>query len=260
MLRLANFTAAVVIARLSGAAIFGIYATVLAYVTVAAMIADNGLGITTVRKIGVSPEQLNELFTQYCVSKTLLFVPMVASLAAIGWLAHLSNVEWMIASLIALRTILHGYCQMLIAVMKAIDRMHAIGTIQTVHSVVLLLALWSCYVRRQSIYVVVVALVVAQGLELILEAAWIRHAGIRLLLVHSRNCWRFMHGSTAVGIAVSLSNVIFRLDVIVLSLARRGGCGRCVCRRADVSCHCLSSWLVAGERAISTDGTTVTRS
>ena len=171
MLRLANFVAAIVIARLGGAAIFGIYATALAYVTVAAMIADNGLGITTVRKIGSSPDQLNELFTQYAVSKSLLFVPMVVVLAAIGWLAHLSTLEWVIAALIALRTILQGYCQMQVTVLKAIDRMQAIGAIQTAHSIVLLLALWRCYVARANIYVVIAALVVAQSLELLLEAA-----------------------------------------------------------------------------------------
>ena len=217
-LRLANFVAAIVIARLGGAAVFGIYATALAYVTVAAMIADNGLGITTVRKIGISPEQLNELFTQYGVSKTLLFVPMVVILAAIGWLAHLSNVEWMIASLIAVRTILQGYCQMQVTVLKAIDRMHAIGAIQTTHSMVLLLALWRCYVVRANIYAVIAVLAIAQGVELLLEAAWIHRSGISLVRVHLRDCWRLMHGSTTVGIAVSLSSVIFRVDVIVLSL------------------------------------------
>ncbi len=58
MLRIANFVAAIVIARIGGAAIFGIYATALAYATVASMIADNGLGITTVRKIGSSPDRV----------------------------------------------------------------------------------------------------------------------------------------------------------------------------------------------------------
>ena len=36
--------------------------------------------------------------------------------------------------------------------------------------------------------------------------------------VHLPDCWRLLHGSTAVGIAVTLSTVIPRLDVIVLSL------------------------------------------
>ena len=126
--------------------------------------------------------------------------------------------EWLIAALIALRTILQGYCQMQVTVLKAIDRMQAIGAIQTVHSIVLLLALWRCYVARANIYVVIAALVVAQSVELLLEAAWIRRSGIRLVRVHLRDCWQLLHGSTAVGVAVSLSSVIFRLDVIVLSL------------------------------------------
>ena len=218
MLRLATFVAAIVIARIGGAAIFGIYATALAYVTVAAMIADNGLGITTVRKIGSSPDQLNQLFTQYGVSKTILFFPMVAILAAIGWLAHLSVLEWLIAALITLRTILQGYCQMQVTVLKAIDRMQSIGVIQAVHALVLLLALRRCYVAWRNIYLIVAVLVIAQSVELILEAAWIRHAGITPVRVYLRDCWRLLHGSTAVGVAVSLSSVIPRIDVILLSL------------------------------------------
>jgi len=218
MLRLANFVAAIVIARVGGAAIFGIYATALAYVTVAAMVADNGLGITTVRNIGRSPDQLNQIVTQYGISKTILFVPMAAGLAAIGWFAHLSASEWLIAALITFRTILQGYCQMQVTVLKAIDRMQSIGAIQAVHSAVMLLALWGCYVDRINIYVVIAALVVAQCVELVLEAAWIRRAGIRPVPVHLRDCLHLLHGSTAVGVAVSLSSVIPRFDVIILSL------------------------------------------
>ena len=218
MLRLATLVAAIVIARVGGASIFGIYATALAYVTVAAMIADNGLGITTVRKIGSSPDQLNHIFTQYVISKTILFVPMVAVMAAIGWFAHLSAFEWAIAALITLRTILQGYCQMQVTVLKAIDRMQSIGVIQAAHSLVLLLVLWGCYVAWRNIYLIVAVLVLAQCVELTLEAAWLRHAGIKLVRVKLRDCWRLLHGSTAVGVAVSLSSTVPRLDVILLSL------------------------------------------
>ncbi len=217
-LRVANFVAAIVIARIGGAGTFGIYATALAYAAVAGMIADNGLGITTVRKIGSSPDQLNELFTQYAVCKTILFVPMVAALFVIGWIANLGTLEWVIGALIVLRTILQNYCQVQITLLKAIDRMQAISPIQAIHSLVLLVALWGCYVRWRSVPVVVATLVAAQIVELVLEAVWIRRLGVRLVPIHWRDCWRLLHGSTAVGVTMSLSTAIIRLDVIVLSL------------------------------------------
>ena len=218
MLRIANFVAAIVIARIGGAAMFGIYATALAYATVASMIADNGLGITTVRRIGSSPDRLNELFTQYVLSKTILFIPMVVVLAVVGVISHPGTLEWVIGALIVLRTILQGFCQVQITLLKAIDRMQAISSIQAIHFFVLLVALWGCYVRWRSVSVVVATLVVAQLLELALEAAWIRRLGVKIVRIHCRDCWRLMHGSTAVGVTMSLSTAIIRLDVIVLSL------------------------------------------
>jgi O-antigen/teichoic acid export membrane protein len=218
MLRAANFVAAIVVARVGGAATFGIYATALAYATVATMIADNGLGITTVRKIGSSPDQLNELYTQYAVCKSVLFTIMVVVLAAVGWMAHLAGLEWAIGTLIVARTTLQSYCQMQITLLKAIDRMQAISVIQGIHSLVLLLALWGCYVRWRSITFVIGALVVTQSLELLLEAAWIRRLDIRLVRVGMRDCWKLMHGSTSVGVTLGLTTAIVRLDVIVLSL------------------------------------------
>src|SRR3954452_2310139 len=44
-LRVASLVAAVVIARNSGPALFGIYATALAYATITTLLADNGLQI-----------------------------------------------------------------------------------------------------------------------------------------------------------------------------------------------------------------------
>jgi O-antigen/teichoic acid export membrane protein len=218
MLRVANFVAAVVIARVGGAATLGVYATALAYATVAGMIADNGLGITTVRRIGSSPNQLNKLYSQYAVSKTILFVPMIVVLGTIGWIAHLTALEWTIGALIVLRTILQSYCQMQITLLKAIDHMQAISPIQATHALILLAALWVCYVRLRNVSVVIAVLVVAQCLELLLETAWIRHLAVRLVRVHLRDCWRLLHGSTAVGVTMSLTTAIIRLDVIVLSL------------------------------------------
>jgi O-antigen/teichoic acid export membrane protein len=218
MLRVANFVAAIVIARVGGAATFGIYATALAYATVATMIADNGLGITTVRKIGSSPGQLNELYMQYAVCKTVLFAPMVIALAAIGWMTHLSALEWAIGTLIVLRTILQSYCQMQITMLKAIERMQAISVIQAIHALALLLAMSGCYMRWRSIPLLIAALVVAQCLELLLESAWIRRLGIRFVQVHMRDCGKLLHGSTSVGVTLSLTTAIVRLDVIVLSL------------------------------------------
>lgn len=217
MLRIANFVAALVIARLGGATAFGIYATTLAYATVAGMLADNGLGIVTVRHISVYPSRLNHAYSRYATAKTLLFVPMVVALAAIGFVAHLSPFEWAIGALMVLRTILQGYCQMSATVLKAIDRMRAIGPIQGAHAAILIALLGVCYMERCSIITVVAILVVAQFLELLLAFVWIRRVPVYLVAVDLRDCCRMALSSTSVGLTTTLSTALMRLDVIVLS-------------------------------------------
>lgn len=90
ILCMANFVAAVLIARLRGTVAFGFCATTLAYAIVAAMLADNGLGISTVRSIGPIVIAPAKPFTQYAVIKILLFVPMLGGLNAVGLFARLS--------------------------------------------------------------------------------------------------------------------------------------------------------------------------
>ena len=217
MLRIANFVAALVIARLGGALAFGIYATALAYATVAAMLADNGLGIATVRHISADPLRLNHAYSEYATAKTLLFAPMVVALAAIGFAAHLSPLEWAIGTLIVLRTMLQGYSQMSVTVLKAIDRMRAIGPIQGAHAAMLVALLGVCYLERWSVIRVIAILVVAQSMELLLELFWIRRVLVHLVTVDLRDCWRLALSSTSVGLTTTLGTALMRLDVIVLS-------------------------------------------
>ncbi len=217
MLRVANFVAAIVIARIGGATVFGIYATALAYATVAAMLADNGLGIATVRRIGAAPHRVNEAFTHYAVAKTLLFAPMIVALAVIGSLAHLSPLEWTIGSLIVLRTILQQYSQMNVTVLKALDRMKVIGPIQALHSALLLSLLAACYFHWRSIYLVLASMVVAQSVELILEVAAVTRSGVRVVPVAVRDAGRLMLSSTSAGVTLSIGAAIMRMDVIILS-------------------------------------------
>ncbi len=124
---------------------------------------------------------MNELFTQYVRLQDDSVRPNGGGPGRSRLSSHISGtLEWVIGALIVLRTILQGFCQMQITLLKAIDRMQAISSIQAIHSFVLLVALWGCYVRWRSVSVVVATLVVAQLLELALEAAWIRRLGVKI--------------------------------------------------------------------------------
>src|SRR5881394_2562846 len=111
LLRVANFAAVVVIARLYGARVLGIYATVLAFVTVAVMIADNGLEVSTIKEISQKPGMLDHKLGQLYVAKSFLFFLMTVFLVALGIGMKFPQAIWLMGGFIALRTMLYSYCQ-----------------------------------------------------------------------------------------------------------------------------------------------------
>src|SRR5690348_7586986 len=130
LLRVANLLAVVVIVRLYGALVLGIYAVALAYATAATMLADNGLQTSAVRRLAVRDENSNAVASGLLAAKTVFSIPLLMGAFAIcSWL-RLSPVAWWIAVLITLRTVLQAYCQLLLAMMKATDRMRVIVMIQ----------------------------------------------------------------------------------------------------------------------------------
>jgi O-antigen/teichoic acid export membrane protein len=217
LLRVATFFVGVVIARLGGAAVFGMYATALAYVTIAAMVFDNGLQVSAVREVSARPGEVNRTSTRLTISKTILFVLMIAVMVIVGRIVALSNFARVLVALIVLRTVMQSYCQLEIAVMKAIDRVQAVGAIQGTHAGFLLIGMAWCYFSHQSVVTVLWVLVFGQTLELLAEAAWLWRNGIRPAYVNLAECWRLLSGSTTIGIVIGLTTVILRLDVIVLS-------------------------------------------
>jgi O-antigen/teichoic acid export membrane protein len=218
MLRIANFVAAIVIARIGGAAVFGMYATSLAVATIATMLADNGLQLAAVREVSSRPSEINRISSRLYVSKALLFVPMVAILWVISRMTHIPGLYLGIAVLITVRTMLQSYCQVQVGILKAIDRMQSISRIQGAHAVALSLALAVSYVERAGVYVVLILLIAGQAVELILETASLWRNGLRPVRVFLRDCLKVASASTSIGITFGLANGILRMDVVLISL------------------------------------------
>ena len=246
LLRISNFFVAVAIARLGGATVFGMYATALAYITIAVMVFDNGLQVSAVREIGARPREVDHTTTRLVVSKTLLFGAMVVALLLIARIADLSNFAWTIGALIVLRTAMQSYCQLEIAVMKAIDRVQVVGAIQGAHAAFLLAAMAWCYFFRQSVVTVLWVLVLGQILELLVEALWLWRNGLRVVRVTLSECWRLLSGSTTIGIVIGLTIVILRLDVIVLSWVKGAGeAGVFAAAQTAITMVYVVAWLTA---------------
>ena len=217
LLRLANFAAVVVMARLYGASVLGIYATVLAFATVATLAADNGLQIATVREVTGRIDQVNRVVTSLYAVKTLLLIPAILVLAVIFRLRDINTFAWVIAAFVVGRTVLQSYGQLQMAILKSLDRMLPIGIIQAVHSAILLLCIGVVFYLQLPLPVLLLALVSGQTIELILSLIFIRRAEVGASRISFAECRGLLKRSTPVGLAYGMASLILRMDVIVLS-------------------------------------------
>ncbi len=216
-LRVANFLVAVLIAREYGTSLFGLYATSLAYATIAVMIADNGLQISAITSINGSPDRINEIVGRLYLAKSLPLIPVVLGAAALLWAFHAYVTVWTVAGVITLRTTLQAYCQLQVAILKAIDRMQSIAAVQMLHFVALTAGAFAVYWLRLPIHNLMEVLMGAQIIEFAASLARVRNAGIRPLGGKISEAVRLLRNSTPFGVSFTIASFFLRMDVIVLA-------------------------------------------
>jgi len=217
LLRVANFGVMIVLARLYEASTVGMYATALAFSTVAVMLADNGLQVSAIAELSKPQRHPSTVVSRFYISKTLLAVPALALLATLAWLAKLPPAAWIIGALVVVRTAVQSYCQLQLAVLKGLHRMAAIGPVQGLHFAALLVGIGAVCRYHGSVYVLLGWLIAGQSMELLLSGGLLWRAGIRPARFALAECWSLLWRSTPIGFTYSIANLIVRLDVIVLS-------------------------------------------
>ncbi len=218
LLRIANFVVAVVIARMYGAATFGIYATVLAYVTVGSMIADNGLQTSAIRQVSRWPTERCRIVSRLYAAKTLLLGIAVLPVVLIAAGIHLPRVVAFIGGLVAARTVVQSYAQLNAAILKALDAMGAIAAAQALHFALLISAAALVYRRGYAVTVLLALMVASQGCELLASTLYLWTRGIRAVRVRVGECWRVVREATPIGFTYGMASIALRLDVVFLSL------------------------------------------
>jgi O-antigen/teichoic acid export membrane protein len=217
MVRVANFAAALVIARVHGAFVFGLYATSLATATVGVMFADNGLQTSAITELGSNRRAPNNVIGQLYLAKTALIMAMLVLLLGIGWLLGISHLAWIVGALVTLRTIIQSYSQLQMSILKSIGRMKVIGMVQGIHSAILLCGIGLALKQRWGILGLLGLLVGGQTLEVILIARGLWRAGMWPTWPGAGSCWVLILRSTPLGIGYGLANLIVRLDTIILA-------------------------------------------
>jgi O-antigen/teichoic acid export membrane protein len=245
LLRIANFVAAVAIARVDGPAVFGIYATALAYATIAAGIADNGLQVFAVHEIVAHPSNLSRIYSRLLGVKTSLFVTTFGALAALAAAYHCSGLVWTVGALITGRTILQSFSQTQISVMKATNLMTSVGPVQACHFCFLIAGLLCIRHWGGGIREILVLLLVGQGVEFAADTLIVfRQCRIRLMRVTASECWSLVKRSSPVGVVYSIANAALRLDVVVLTwLATSEVVGHYAAAQTVIVIVYVTSWL-----------------
>lgn len=244
LLRGANFLAIVVIARLYGAGVLGLYATALAYATVAVMIAENGLQISSITEIKRTSGDIHGLVCQLCTLRIFLFAIMSTVLALIGWFSQWPKEVWIIGTLITVRVLLYSYSQLQFAVLKSIDRMRVIGPIQTLNFFILILGIAATYYYSWNVQVLLWTFIIAQVTEIILSFRVLWRWGLRPARFVMQDWWNLLKRSTPIGMTYVMAGIMMRTDIIVLSAsASRSDVGHFAAAHMGVVLFYSLSWL-----------------
>lgn len=218
LLRLANVVVAVMIGRLYGAAKLGIYAAILAVATLADRFADNGLEMYGISEASRTPEDLDRLGTALYINKTILSLAAIGLLGVIALRASFAHGYLLIGSILTLRTFLYSYCRLNGGLLKALGKAAQISRIQAVHFAVLCFAIFISYSQKKGIAFLLACLLAAQIVELLLSFWVLRRFGFRFKKVSRELCWKLARSSSLIGLTYTLSTLMLRADVLILSL------------------------------------------
>src|SRR5271157_4287702 len=169
LLRLATVGVAVLIGRVYGPAILGMYVATLAVATLVERLADNGLEMSGIVEASRQPEILDRIGAALYINKTIFSLPAIGALAALGWATGLAHSHWLPAVILTVRTFLYSYCRLNTGLLKAMDKAPQISRIQFVHFLIICGAILYTYLGEKSLVFLLLCLLAAQFAEFLLS-------------------------------------------------------------------------------------------
>jgi O-antigen/teichoic acid export membrane protein len=247
LLRIANAGVAILIGRIYGAVALGAYAAILATVTVAERLADNGLEISGIAEASGDQKNLDRIGTALYITKTALSILAIGALAALGWAAGISREYWIVAGILTLRAFLYSYGRLNIGLLKALDKTRQIARIQSAHFLLLCGAIVYVVLREKSLGFLLLCLLAAQLTEVLMSLRLLRTLGLKFATVTATRCLELARRSTPIGATYTLSTVMLRGDVLILSLlASAAAVGAFVAADTGLVMVYVVAWLFSG--------------
>ena len=217
--RVANFVMVLFMARAYGGATLGAYTATLAVVTVVTMCADNGMQTIAITQVTSSPGSgRNQVVGRLTLCKFLLLAAAATILAVVGIAARQGALFLAIGFWITLRAILQSFSQLQMAFLKSISKAKWVGTIQALHSALLLLGIWLAFRYDRGVFALLQWFAGCQLLELLLGALLLYQNGVWPRWPARLQFVAIVKMAAPFGIAYGLANLIVRADTIVLSL------------------------------------------
>jgi O-antigen/teichoic acid export membrane protein len=119
----------------------GTYATVLAIATLAERIADNGVETTAIVEVSHHPDHSAQTAAALRYDKALLFATALGILAIVAAIVWPTHSQWLISSILTLRTFSYSFCRLNTGMLKALDKSTQIARIQALHCGLLFICL-----------------------------------------------------------------------------------------------------------------------
>lgn len=247
LLRIASFSAAVMIARLYGAFTFGRYATVLAIVTVAVQLSDNGIEVLSISDVSRHPHRADTLFGSRWAIKAVLSLLMIGVLVSLGLLEGFAGDTWLLATFLTTRTLLYTYGRLNNGFLKALNAARVIGTIQLVNFAFQMIAICACYLYKAGIDVLLACLIFGPTAELALSTGQLYRMGIRPRRPFLTDWRDVLRRGTPIGLSYTLAAVILRSDVAILAMvAPAAAVGQFAAADMGLVLSYAAAWLFGG--------------
>jgi O-antigen/teichoic acid export membrane protein len=153
----------------------------------------------------------------------------------------------LIAGILTLRAFLYSYCRLNTGLLKALDKTSQIARIQSAHFLLLCCAIVYVFFSEKNLAYLLLCLLTAQGAEFLMSLRLLRQLGARFVRVTARRCWELARRSTPIGATYTLSTVMLRGDVLILSLLASGaGVGAFVAADTGLVMIYVIAWLFSG--------------
>ncbi len=217
--KLFSLVCVIFLARRLGVEGFGIYGTAMAYLTLFATFADNGMSTITVREVAQDYTRSDAYFSHVLILRSILTLGSYGLMLLLGSAWKSSDYPLLFITSCGLFLFPEAIRKLGISMLSAYERMNIVAALDVLSIVLRYSPFFVAILFGRSLHFAFTLLVVV----------WIGVSGIWLLItrryclkrwispIHSKRLWNILYESFPFGIFFVLSVIYFKADIIMLS-------------------------------------------